>query len=182
MPAISTPPPARAESQARSRRVATMSIWWERVRDLLSLGAHSHESVPDLRGLDSQRSRIERTHFIVNDRQRQIRGERLYVIRRQRRDRRDPTAIAVYARGRVVGQVSDVRARHLAPLLDRIGGAALVSGTGTEPGSIRLWVDLPTPEALGPYVDAAADPSHPARTRPVRRRPTTETILTVATG
>lgn len=166
-----------------------VSIWWERVRDLLSLGVHSHDSVPDLRGLESQRSRIERTHFLVNDRQRQIRGERLYVLRRSRRDRRNPTAIAVYARGRVVGQVSDVRARHLAPLLDRIGGAALVSGTGTEPGSIRLWVDLPTPGALAAFIadpPAAAPVGRDAgMSPPLRARRAvagTDTILTVATG
>ncbi|MDD7961836.1 hypothetical protein [Microbacterium thalli] len=165
------------------------SIWWERVRDLLSLGTHSHAAVPDLRSLESQRSRIERTHFLVNDRQRQIRGDRLYVLRRSRRDRRNPTAIAVYARGRVVGQVSDVRARDLAPLLDRIGGAALVSGTGTAPGSIRLWVDLPTPSALAAFIDGptvSTPVGHESGTKraPRARRAVsgTDTILTVATG
>lgn len=164
-----------------------MHIWWERVRDLLSLGAHRHREVPDLRGLDAQSSRIERTYFLVNDRQRQIRGERLYVLRRRTTVGSDPHAIAVYARGRVVGEVSDVRARDLAPLLDRIGGAGLVSGTGTQPGSIRLWVELPTPAALEGYIagravgPAASDASAPPR-RPARRRAETETILTVATG
>ena len=46
----------------------------------------------------------------------------------------------------------------MAPLLDRIGGAAVVNGAGTRQGSIRLWVDLPTEQALVDHLRATGAP------------------------
>jgi len=129
-----------------------MSVWWEHVRSLLSLRAHDHAALPDLRGLDSSRARVEGTQYLAHDRERLHAGDRMYVLRREPRNRRDASAIAVYARGRGVGYVSPARASDIAPMLDRLGGAAVVNGLGSDAGSTRLWVELPAPDALDEFV------------------------------
>jgi hypothetical protein len=129
-----------------------MPIWWERVRHLLSLPALHHGALPDLRELASTRVRVKGTQYRVHDPERGLAGDRLYVLRREPGNRRDASAIAVYAEGRSIGYVSTVRAERMAPLLDRLGGAALVNGVGAETDSIRLWVDLPEEDALQRFV------------------------------
>jgi hypothetical protein len=131
-----------------------MPVWWERVRRLNFGHVHVHAALPDLRMLPSARVRVKGTQFLVHDPERRRSGDRIYVLRREPRNRRDPSAIAVYAGGRNVGYVSSVRASLMAPLLDRLGGAAVVNGLGAEVDSIRLWVDLPTVEALRAFVHA----------------------------
>lgn len=145
-----------------------MPVWWERLRNLLSMRAHEHATLPDLRDLESSRARVEGTHYVVHDRERSRDGDRMYVLRREPRNRRDMSAIAVYAQGRAVGYVSAVRATAIAPLLDRLGGAAVINGLGSESGSSRLWVDLPEEDALRGFVrsyegDAVSDAASPPR-------------------
>lgn len=130
-----------------------MPVWWERVRHLLSMPASTHATLPDLRHLASRRVRVTGTHFRVHDPERRISGDRLYVLRRETRSRRHPSAIAVYAEGRGIGYVPVEPARRLAPLLDRLGGAAVVNGLGTASGSIRLLIDLPDEAALRRFVE-----------------------------
>lgn len=129
-----------------------MPIWWERVRHLASRRAHSHSALPDLRDLESASVQVKGTQFLVHDPERRHGRDRVYVIRREPRNRRDASAIAVYASGRSIGYVPRVRAARMAPLLDQLGGAAVVNGTGADPDSIRLSVDLPTIDALSAYV------------------------------
>ncbi|MCT9818937.1 hypothetical protein N3K63_01410 [Microbacterium sp. W1N] len=126
-----------------------MPIWLEQLRGILSMRAATHAALPDLRQLPSARARVEGTHFVANDPERRHRADRPYVLRRQRR--RGP-AIAVFAQGRNIGYVAAARAAALAPLLDELGGAALVNGVGASPRSTRLWMDLPTDDALSRYV------------------------------
>ncbi|MCR2785064.1 MULTISPECIES: HIRAN domain-containing protein [unclassified Microbacterium] len=145
-----------------------MPLWWEHLRNLLSLRAHEHATLPDLRGLETVRARVEGTHYLAHDRERSHDGDRMYVLRREPRNKRDMSAIAVYARGRAVGYVSATRAAAIAPLLDRLGGAAVINGLGSESGSSRLWVDLPEEEALLGFVrsyegDAISDAAAPPR-------------------
>ncbi len=116
------------------------------------MSAHEHAALPDLRGLDSHRARVEGTQYRAHDHERLSIGDRMYVLRREPRNKRDTSAIAVYARGRGVGYVSPARAAVIAPLLDRIGGAAVVNGIGTDTESSRLWVELPAPDALDDFV------------------------------
>ncbi|MCR2825405.1 HIRAN domain-containing protein [Microbacterium sp. zg.Y909] len=116
------------------------------------MSAHEHASLPDLRGLESSRARVEGTQYRAHDHERMSVGDRMYVLRREPRNKRDESAIAVYARGRAVGYVSSSRAAGIAPLLDRLGGAAVVNGVGADTESSRLWVELPTPDSLGEFV------------------------------
>jgi hypothetical protein len=44
-------------------------------------------------------------------------------------------------------------ARDAGPLIDRLGGAAIVNGAGTKDGGIRLWVDLPELDELRQFVE-----------------------------
>lgn len=122
------------------------------MRHLLSMPALEHPALPDLRELASTRVRVKGTQYRVHDPERRAGGDRLYVLRREPGNRRDPSAIAVYAQGRGIGYVSTVRAERMAPLLDRLGGAALVNGVGADTDSIRLWVDLPDEDALRGFV------------------------------
>ncbi|MCR2793613.1 HIRAN domain-containing protein [Microbacterium sp. zg.Y625] len=116
------------------------------------MSAHEHAALPDLRGLESSRARVEGTQYRPNDHERMSVGDRMYVLRREPRNQRDASAIAVYARGRAVGYVSTARAAVIAPLLDRLGGAAVVNGIGTDTDSSRLWVELPEPAVLDDFV------------------------------
>lgn len=131
-----------------------MPVWWERLRGLALGHASEHGALPDLRELPSSRVRVKGTQFLVHDPERSRTGDRLYVLRREPRNRREASAIAVYARGRSIGYVADVRASLMAPLLDRLGGAAIVNGSGSEADSIRLWVDLPHLAELHAFVVA----------------------------
>ncbi len=138
------------------------------MRTVLSLRAHAHTALPDLRELESARARVERTHYLAHDHERSHGGDRMYVLRREPRNERDRSSVAVYARGRAVGYLSAGRAQAIAPLLDRLGGAALINGVGSESGSSRLWVELPVVEALEEFVlaherDTLSDAASPPR-------------------
>lgn len=133
-----------------------MPTWWEHLRHALTGRVSQHEDLPDVRHLPSVRVTAERTYYLVNDRERQSRAGRLYVLRREPGSWRDPASIAVYANGRSVGHLPAHVAVGLAPLLDRLGGAAIVNGAGVRHGSIRLQVDVPTSEALAQFVDAGS--------------------------
>lgn len=132
-----------------------MPTWWERLLHVAVGRVGRHDDLPDLRKLPSSPVSVGRTHYVVHDREREKTGDRLYVLRREPRDRRHPEDIAVYANGRGVGYLPDGAAAALAPLLDRLGGAAVVNGTGSSrAGSIRLRVEVPDAEALRGFVAA----------------------------
>lgn len=134
-----------------------MSIWWERMRHVVTGHISDHEHLPDLRHLPSRRIAVERTHYLVNDTERRHQAHRLYVLRREPRSPRDASSIAVYANGRNVGYLPHRIAVGVAPLLDRLGGAVTVNGVGAKHGSSRLRVDVPTVEALTGFADSDSD-------------------------
>lgn len=136
------------------RDVAAVS--WEHFLHIVIGRRGRHAELPDLRALPSRRVAVERTQYLVNDRERRNDDDRLYVLRRSPRSRRNPASVAVFSNGRNIGYLPDAVATRLAPLLDRIGGVAIVNGTGTRAGSIRLWVDLPGEAALAGFVAAAS--------------------------
>ncbi len=131
-----------------------MPTWWEHLLHVALGRVDRHVDLPDLRQLPSTRVPVERTHYLAHDRERENQRDRLYVLRCEPGDRRAPAAIAVYSHGRGVGYVPPRIAATMAPLLDRLGGAAIVNGAGSKTGSIRLWVDLPRGDALREFVDA----------------------------
>lgn len=131
-----------------------MTRFWEELLHAVTGRASSHRMLPDLRHLASRRVAVDGTHYLVNDSERQHQDERLYVLRRAPRDRRSATSIAVFANGRSVGHLPARITRSVTPLLDELGGAAVVNGAGTLRGSIRLRVDVPTVDALTDYVRA----------------------------
>ncbi|MEZ3161749.1 HIRAN domain-containing protein [Microbacterium sp. BWT-B31] len=134
-----------------------MPTWWEQLLHLTTGRVDRHTGLPDLRPLPSRRVALERTHYLVNDRERLGQERRLYVLRREPTSRRNPTGIAVFSNGRTVGYLPDRIATDLAPLLDSLGGAAVVNGAGTLLGSMRLRVDVPTDEALREFVGARVE-------------------------
>lgn len=125
-----------------------MPAWWEQLLHLTLGRVHDHESLPDLRHLPSRRVTVERTHYVVNDRERQHDRNRLYVLRLAPGHRRRRPGIAVFSNGRDVGYLPDRVAFELAPLVDRLGGSVVVNGAGSVGESIRLRVDVPTHAAL----------------------------------
>ncbi|MGP3535636.1 HIRAN domain-containing protein [Microbacterium sp. RD1] len=125
-----------------------MPAWWEHLLHVTTGRVRSHDDLPDLRHLPSRRVAVERTHFLVNDRERRHQDRRLYVLRREPRSHRHATSIAVFSNGRGVGYLPERVSRDMAPLLDALGGAAIVNGAGTRADSMRLRVDLPTHAAL----------------------------------
>lgn len=135
-----------------------MPVWWERLRDVMSMRPYSHDALPDLRGLDSRRVRIERTYYLANDRHREHRGERMYVLRHDPKSTHDRSTVPVYENGRAIGFLPADAAAGIAPALDQLGGAAVVTGLGATPDSSRLWLHLPTVDALEAYAtDSATD-------------------------
>ncbi|BDZ37860.1 hypothetical protein [Microbacterium suwonense] len=133
-----------------------MPAWWEQLLHITIGRVSRHDHLPDLRRLSTQPVALERTHYLVNDRERHAQGHRAYVLRTERGARRDAADVAVSSNGRGVGYLPAQAASTVGPLLDCIGGTAVVNGAGTRAGSIRLWVDLPTPEALHEFVRTAA--------------------------
>ncbi|WP_405372336.1 MULTISPECIES: HIRAN domain-containing protein [unclassified Microbacterium] len=132
-----------------------MPTWFEQLIHAVTGRSSAHDSLPDLRDLPSERVAVERTYYLVNDRERRTQDDRLYVLRREPDSRRDPAAVAVYSNGRSVGYLSPAAAEPLAPYLDQLGGAAVVNGAGSERGSITLRVDVPTVDALRGYTAGA---------------------------
>lgn len=131
-----------------------MSRLWEQFVHAITGRVSAHPTLPDLRGLVSRRIALERTHYLVNDAERQDQAPRLYVLRRDPADRRSMTSIAVFASGRRVGYLPDRVARGMAAQLDELGGAAIVNGAGVLQGSMRLRVDVPTNSELAEFVRA----------------------------
>lgn len=131
-----------------------MPTWFEHLIHAVTGRISTHDSLPDLRALPSTRVRVERTHYLVNDRERRTQDDRLYVLRREPGSRRHPGDVAVYSNGRGVGYLSRVAAEPLVAALDDLGGAAIVNGAGSRTGSIRLWVDVPTSDALREFAAA----------------------------
>lgn len=133
-----------------------MPAWLEELLHIVTGRRSTHGSIPDLRHLPSTRVQVERTHFLVDDRERRSQEDRLYVLRRQRSSHPGRANVAVFSNGRGVGYLPDAAAREMGPLLDRMGGAALVNGVGAATGSLRLRVDLPTRDAM---TDLASQPA-----------------------
>lgn len=106
--------------------------------------------IVDLGELETVRTRIKGSMYVVTDAQRATHSGSEYLLIREPKNRVDTKAVAVYGKGRRVGYVSAAKAATLAPLLDSIEGDAFrVTGAGViEGGSSRLWVDLPKVGAL----------------------------------
>ncbi|WP_203579699.1 hypothetical protein [Microbacterium hibisci] len=147
--------PARLRHHRAEER-AFMSGWWEELVHAVTGRVRRHDDLPDLRRLESRSVALERTHYLVNDRERQGRERRPYVLRCEPDSSRGSVNIAVVSNGRGVGYLPADVAAEIRPFLDRIGGAAIVNGAGVKTGSIRLWVDLPTRSALHGFVSAEA--------------------------
>ena len=128
-----------------------MPAWWEEVLHVVTGRVSRHDDLPDLRGLETRRVALEKTHFLVDDRERRGDERRTYVMRHVASTRHDAATVTVTSNGRGVGSLPPEAAVSVAPLLHRIGGAAIINGAGSRPGSIRLWVDLPTSAALGEF-------------------------------
>jgi hypothetical protein len=139
-----------------TRREASMPTWWEELVHAVTGRVRRHDDLPDLRRLSSRSVALERTHYLVNDRERQGHERRAYVLRCEPDTSRESVDIAVFSNGRGVGYVPAHVAEEIRPFLDRIGGAAIVNGAGAKTGGIRLWVDLPTRSALHDFVGAEA--------------------------
>jgi hypothetical protein len=130
-----------------------MPAWWEELLHITIGRVRTHGDLPDLRRLPSRPVALERTHYIVNDRERHGDERRTYVLRRAQQSRRDRGGVSVASNGRGVGYLPDAVARDAGPLIDRLGGAAIVNGAGTKDGGIRLWVDLPELDELRQFVE-----------------------------
>ncbi|WP_194419974.1 efflux RND transporter permease subunit [Microbacterium abyssi] len=120
-----------------------MPAWLEELLHITVGRVSRHDDLPDLRHLPTRPVALHRTHYLVNDRERHSRKPRTYVLRTERRTRRGHASVVVSSNGRGVGYLPDDVARVMKPLLDQLGGAAVVNGSGARQGSIRLWVDLP---------------------------------------
>lgn len=142
-----------------------MPAWWEQLLHIATGRVRHHDELPDLRHLSTRTVVLERTHYLVNDRERDSRAPRAYVLRTQPRTRTSPTGIAVTSNGRGVGHLPAVVTNVMGPLLDQLGGAAIVNGAGPRTGSIRLRIDLPTPEAVEEFIHARSR-AKDARTSP----------------
>ncbi len=139
-----------------------MPAWWEQFLHITIGRISRHDELPDLRHLRSRPVALERTHYLVNDRERDSQAPRAYVLRAQPRTRRSPAGVAVTSNGRGVGHLPADAAAIMRPLLDQLGGAAVVNGAGPKSGSIRLRIDLPAPDAVGEFIRALANtPSAP---------------------
>lgn len=125
-----------------------MPTWLEHLCHSLVGRTRSHDDLPDLRSLPTSRVDVERTYYLVDDPERRTRDDRLYVLRVGRGRGRRGVDIAVHSHGRVVGFLPTASAAGLADPLTRLGGAAIVNGAGPRPGSTRLRVDIPTPDAV----------------------------------
>lgn len=137
-----------------------MPRWWEELLHITIGRVSRHDDLPDLRHLPTRPVALERTHYLVNDRERRGQERRAYVLRSEPDRRSDVAGVAVFSNGRNVGHLPAEVAGVVGPQLDLIGGAAVVNGAGTKQGSIRLWVDLPLPDDLREFV-LSADSSQP---------------------
>jgi hypothetical protein len=130
--------------------------WLEHLFHAVSGRSRSHDDLPDLRDLPASRVEVERTYYLVDDPERRTRDDRLYVVRLGRGRASRGGDIAVHSNGRVVGFLPAESAAALAAPLTRLGGAAIVNGAGPRPGTSRLRVDIPTPDAVRSFEPTAA--------------------------
>ncbi|WP_235557484.1 MULTISPECIES: hypothetical protein [Microbacterium] len=133
-----------------------MPGWWEELVHIVTGHVRRHDDLPDLRGLPSRSVALERTHYLVNDRERRDGERRAYVLRSEPGRQRARGDVGVFANGRGVGYLPSRAAEEVRPFLEQIGGAAIVNGAGVRTGSIRLWVDLPLSSALSEFIGAGA--------------------------
>lgn len=145
-----------------------MPVWWEHLLHIVSGHSSGHDGLPDLRELDSHEVVVERTHYIVNDRERRSQADRLYVLRHQPSTRGGRAEVAVFSSGRGVGYLPAGLSATVGPLLAALGGAAVVNGVGARRGSIRLRVEVPTGEALRAFVGENAASDADGRGRPLQ--------------
>lgn len=145
----------RGHSAAREVGTAQcfMTRFWEHLSHVLWGRASRHEKLPDVRELPTRSVAVSGTQYLVHDRERHGPGTRLYVLR-VRRDSRDRGRIRVFSNGRLLGRLSGEVSSALAPSLEQVGGAAVVNGSGTKAGGIRLWVDVPTSRAFSEFAEA----------------------------
>lgn len=138
-----------------------MPAWWEQLLHITTGRISRHDELPDLRHLPTRPVALERTHYVVNDRERGSQAPRTYVLRTESRTRRSSAGVAVTSNGRGVGHLPADEAGVMGPLLDQLGGAAVVNGAGPRPGGIRLWIDFPAPDAVGEFIQTLANtPNH----------------------
>jgi len=128
-----------------------MPAWWEEMLHIVTGRVSRHDDIPDLRGLPTHSVALEKTHFLVDDRERRGSERRLYVMRHIASTKHGPASVAVSSNGRGVGSLPADASASIAPLLRSIGGAAIINGAGSHPGSIRLWIDLPTDLSLADF-------------------------------
>lgn len=134
-----------------------MPAWWEQLLHIATGRISRHHELPDLRHLPTRPVALERTHYLVNDRERDSQAPRAYVLRTQPCTPRSPAGVAVTTNGRGVGHLPANAADVMGPLLDQLGGAAIVNGAGPKAGSIRLRIDLPAPDAVGKFIQTLAN-------------------------
>lgn len=139
-----------------------MPAWWEQLLHITTGRISRHEDLPDLRHLPTRPVALERTHYLVNDRERDSQAPRKYVLRAQPGTRRSPGGVAVTSNGRGVGHLPAAAASVMRPLLDQLGGSAVVNGAGPKPGSIRLRIDLPTTDAVDEFIQTLVDTLEPS--------------------
>ncbi|WP_150951612.1 hypothetical protein [Microbacterium testaceum] len=121
--------------------------FWEELLHALSGKASRPRQLPDLRALPSRSVAVVGTQYLVNDSERHDDKNRLYVLR-TKEDANGFLTVAVFSNGRDLGRLPRGAVEPLAAALTTMGGAAVVNGTGTRAGGIRLWVDLPDPDAV----------------------------------
>ncbi|MDF2048059.1 MULTISPECIES: hypothetical protein [Microbacterium] len=125
--------------------------FWEELLHAISGRASTHRQLPDLRNLPSHSVAVIGTQYLVNDVERQDVGDRLYVLRSGKLREGRARSVAVFSNGRNLGRLSPEAAQPLAAALAKLGGAAVVNGTGVRTSGIRLWVDVPDTDALNAF-------------------------------
>lgn len=101
--------------------------------------------VTDLRELESKRTRIKGSAYCMNESERRSHGGSTYLLIAEPDNAMDSKAVAVYStQGLRVGYLSPTASARFSPLFTQLGADAFkVSGAGTAPNSIVMWVDLP---------------------------------------
>lgn len=110
--------------------------------------------VLDLSDLPSTRMRIVGSAYWVSDAERGKFGGTAYLLAREPENKHDPSAVAVYGRGRKVGYLTAAKAAALASIVDSLPFDAFrVGGISVMGNSVRLWVDVPSVPALRKFAE-----------------------------
>lgn len=133
-----------------------MTRFWEHFSHVLWGRSSRHDNLPDVRHLPTRSVAVSGTQYLVHDRERHGSGNRLYVLRLRRKGH-DRGRIRVFSDGRLLRQLSVEVSTALGSSLDRVGGAAIVNGSGTKAGGIRLWVDVPTSQSFSDFAASRRD-------------------------